>query len=185
MRNVEFKAEIRDLEAARLTCDVVGAVRAGTLVQVDTYFRSPEGRLKRRETEGQPPEWIFYRRPDQFGPRLSRYTVLTDGQARIRFGSGTLQAWKVVRKRRELWLLESRRGPAWGQTRIHLDSVEGLGTYLEIEALVTPGRDLPEALDEVLRLREAFAPLLGEPIASSYGELAPELPPDTELPSLP
>ena len=93
MRNVEFKAEIRDLEAARLTCEVVGAVRAGTLVQVDTYFRTPDGRLKRRETEGQPPEWIFYQRPDQLGPRVSRYTLLTDGQARVRFGSGTLQAW--------------------------------------------------------------------------------------------
>jgi adenylate cyclase class IV len=181
MRNVEFKAEIRDLEAARLTCEVVGAVRAGTLVQVDTYFRTPDGRLKRRETEGQPPEWIFYQRPDQPGPRLSRYTLLTDGQARVRFGSGTLQAWKVVRKRREPWLLDSARS----QTRIHLDEVEGLGTFLEIEALVTPGRDLPEACVEVLRLRGAFSPLLGEPIAGSYGELAPELPPDADIPSLP
>ena len=181
MRNVELKAEIRDLDAARLTCSVVGAVPAGTLLQVDTYFRTPDGRLKRRVTEGRAAEWIFYQRPDQLGPRLSRYTILTDGQARVRFGSGTLQAWKVVRKRRELWLL----GPRESETRIHLDTVDGLGTFLEIEALVTPSRDLPEARDEVVRLREAFGPLLGEPIAGSYGELAPELPPDAGFPSLP
>jgi len=180
MRHVEFKAEIRDLEGARRICDLLGATPAGTLVQVDTYFRLPDGRLKRRETEGRPAEWIFYRRPDQLGPRVSRSTVLTDGQARVRFGSGTLWAWKVVRKRRETWRLD--------ETSIHLDLVDlgdGTGAFLEFEAPVTPRQDLPAARDLVIGLRNAFAPLLGEPIASSYEALAPELPPDAGFPALP
>jgi hypothetical protein len=48
MKNIEFKAELRDLELARATCAILKARRVGTLLQTDEYVAVPEGRLKRR-----------------------------------------------------------------------------------------------------------------------------------------
>ncbi len=170
MQNVEFKAEIRDLEAARRQCGLVGADRVGTLVQIDTYFRVTEGRLKRRESPGHPVEWIFYRRPDGPVARLAQYTILNEEQARVRYGEGTLVPWKVVRKTRELWMV--------GNVRVHLDQVEDLGLFVEFEAVVSSRHDLAECRMMVQHLREQFAPIMGEAIAGSYESLVSELPDD-------
>lgn len=167
MQNVEFKAEIRNLEAARRQCGLVGAEYRGSFVQIDTYFRIADGRLKRRETPGRPVEWIFYRRPDGPVARLAQYTFLTDEQARVRFGEGTLIPWKVVRKTRELWMV--------GNVRVHLDQVEDLGLYVEFEAVVSARHDLAECRAMVQHLREEFAPIMGEALGGSYESLVPEL----------
>lgn len=168
MQNVEFKAEIRDMEAARRQCGLVGAVHAGNLVQIDTYFRVPDGRLKRRETPGRAIEWIFYRRADGPVARLAHYTILTDEQARVRFGEGTLAPWKVVRKCRELWMV--------GNVRVHLDQVEDLGLFIEFEAVVSSRHDIAECRMMVQHLRDQFAPIMGEAIGGSYESLVAELP---------
>lgn len=168
MQNVEFKAEIRDLEAARRQCALVGAAPAGSMVQIDTYFRVADGRLKRRESPGRPVEWIFYRRPDGPIARLAHYTILTDEQARVRFGEGTLVPWKVVRKTRELWMV--------GNVRVHLDQVEDLGLFIEFEAVVSSRHDVAECRMMVQHLREQYAPIMGEAIGGSYESLTSELP---------
>ncbi len=167
MQNVEFKAEIRDLEAARRQAVLMGARCAGTFAQVDTYFRVADGRLKRRETPGQSPEWIWYQRPDTLTARVSKYTILTDEQARIRYGTGTLVPWKVVRKTRELWILDN--------IRIHLDLVEDVGTFIEFEAVVSRKNDLTECRTMVVYLRDQFAPILGEPVSGSYESMVGEI----------
>jgi adenylate cyclase class IV len=176
MQNIEFKAEIRDIAAARRQCALVGAVPAGRFRQSDLYFRVPEGRLKRRESRNDAGavtvEWIFYRRPDTAASRIAQYTILTDEQARVRFGEGTLTAWKRVVKTRELWMV--------GNVRVHLDEVEGLGQGIEFEAVVSPRHDLAECRMMVQHLREQFAPIMGEAIAGSYESLAAELPPEDQ-----
>ena len=171
MQNVEFKAELRDLAAARRQCELLGARLVGTLNQSDTYYKLPDGRLKRRETRSTPGdpgglgsiEWIFYHRADRISPRLSVYSILTDGQARRRWGTYSLRQWLIVVKNRELWMLNN--------VRIHLDKVQELGTYLEFEAVVSPQFDVRRCHAEVSRLRELFAPVLGEPISASYSDL--------------
>jgi len=40
----------------------------------------------------------------------------------------------VVRKRRNVYF--------FGQTRIHLDQVDGLGAFIEIEVVLDPGQDI-------------------------------------------
>ncbi len=176
MQNVEYKAEVRDLAAARRQCALVGAVPAGRFEQSDLYFRVPEGRLKRRESRNEAGtvtvEWIFYRRPDTAASRVAQYTILTDEQARVRFGEGTLTPWKRVRKTRELWMV--------GNVRVHLDEVEGLGSCIEFEAVVSPRHDLAECRMMLAHLREQFAPIMAEAIAGSYESLAPELPAEDE-----
>jgi adenylate cyclase class IV len=163
MHNVEFKAELRDMAVARAACQSIGAAFIAVLEQTDTYFRVPSGRLKRRECVGEPTEWIFYDRKDEARPRLSSFTIYTDAQARERFGVAPLPEVVVVRKRRELHLLNN--------VRIHLDQVEGLGQFIEFEALVSPGFPVAGCHAAVDRLRAAFGPAMGEPLSVSYADL--------------
>ncbi|MBK7406434.1 MAG: CYTH domain-containing protein [Phycisphaerales bacterium] len=163
MHNIEYKAELRDTSVARAACRAVGASHIITLNQTDTYFRVPSGRLKRRECDGEPTEWIFYDRKDESRPRLSCFTIYSDAQARERFGVAPLPELVVVRKKRDLYLLDN--------IRIHLDEVEGLGTFLEFEALVSPGFPVAKCHASVDRLRAAFGPALGEPLSASYSDL--------------
>jgi adenylate cyclase, class 2 len=164
MQNIEFKAELRDIEAARQQCRLLGAERQDFLQQRDTYFRMTDGRLKKREVKGRNIQWVYYHRPDRVSPRMSNYTLLTDAQAKRRWGTRSLRPWLVVEKRRELWHL--------GDVRIHLDDVKHLGTFIEFEALVSRRFNVKACHEAIARLREAFAPLLGEPISVSYSDLA-------------
>ncbi len=163
MQNIEFKAELRNLEAARVRCRTLGAVPILELEQTDTYYKLPDGRLKRREAPGEPTEWIFYHRKDRIRPALSTFSILSDEQARRRWGADRLDQWLVVKKHRELWMVEN--------VRIHLDTVEELGTFVEFEALVDTHHPVKECQLKVQHLREQFQPQLGEAIAVGYSDL--------------
>ena len=52
MQNIEFKAELRNLEAARAQCKALDAQRIGLLRQTDTYYKLPDGRLMVWHVEG-------------------------------------------------------------------------------------------------------------------------------------
>lgn len=163
MENVEIKAELRDPALARSVCAALGARHIQTMDQTDTYYRVSQGRLKKRETAGEEPEWIYYERADAAAARVSRFTIYNPEQAAQRFGATEPPVWRVVRKRRELWML--------GNVRIHLDEVEGLGWFIEFEALVTPGADEGECQRRVQELRRELGPAMGEPVAVGYSDL--------------
>ena len=168
MQNIEFKAELRDIEAARAQCKALSAQRIGVLRQTDTYFKLTDGRLKKREAPGEPVEWVFYHRPNRIRPRMCNYSILTDEQALRRWGTQSLKPWLTVVKRRELWMLQN--------VRIHLDEVDELGTFIEFEAMVSREFDVKACHRAIDRLREAFFPILGEPIGVSYSDLMAERP---------
>ncbi|HEV7280761.1 MAG TPA: class IV adenylate cyclase [Pirellulaceae bacterium] len=130
--NFEAKFDCDDLQEAERRARLLGAQFAGELVQTDTYFRVEQGRLKVRQQHAPEPnaELIAYFREDSPQIRLSRYerTPLPDPQATIatlsrRHG----QPYAIVRKRRRLYLI--------GAARIHADSVEDLGQFVEIEVV--------------------------------------------------
>ncbi len=167
MQNIEFKAELRDLEAARYQCDVLGAQYIGRLRQTDTYYKVVDGRLKRREAPGEPTEWIYYHRPDRVNPKMCNYSILTEDQAQRRWGTKRLRAWLTVAKRRELWMVE--------EVRIHLDDVDRLGRFIEFEAVVSREFDVQACHRAVEELRRIFAMTMGEPVAPSYSDLMAQL----------
>lgn len=171
MKNVEIKFELRDPSLARTLCLHFGARPIATLEQTDTYFRVPDGRLKKRETTAEPTEYIIYERTNQARPRISSYSILLEQQAIERFGSN-LPVWVTVRKRREVLL--------HGNVRIHLDEVEDLGHFLELEAVVSTSIDETRCHEAVRKIREALAPALGEPIAYSYADLIAQPPTDED-----
>lgn len=163
MHNVEYKAELRDLDLARSICRAIKASPIIVMDQVDTYYRIPSGRLKKRECPGEPTEYIFYDRPDRTRPKLSHFVIYSEQQALERFGVRPLPVWVVVRKRRELFM--------HGQVRIHLDTVEGLGRFLEFEALVSVAFNIARCHEAIENLKRSFAAVLGEPIACGYSDL--------------
>ena len=123
--NLEIKARGGDWDKAR----ALATERVGFDEQTDTYFRTAVGRLKLRESSRSGGQLIPYFRPDDDGPRRSDYQVLPveDAPALRAMLAEMLGVHAVVRKRREILLHEN--------VRIHLDEVEGLGRFLELEAV--------------------------------------------------
>lgn len=180
-RNLELKvgcgsdvlAEIR----ARLAAVVSGLSDPERMRQVDTYYRVPRGRLKLRQTErwradgscgpeGRSAELIGYDRPHEPGSRWSTYRVaaVDPGAARELHDALALTHDVLVRvtKRREVVHA--------GATRIHLDEVDDLGAFVELETVISGQNDQEatgehEAVIALLRL-DRFGP-----IAGSYSDL--------------
>ncbi|HYZ80726.1 MAG TPA: cytidine deaminase [Solirubrobacteraceae bacterium] len=164
--NVEIKARDLDPEATAARCRALGAADHGVLEQRDTYFAGWRGRLKLREEAGSGAELIAYRRPDGPEPEESAFirAPAADPVALREALDAALGTTVVVVKRRRLFL--------WENVRIHLDDVEGLGTFLELEALVGPGlNDRAQAQDKVARLRSELAIRDDALVAVGYADL--------------
>jgi homotetrameric cytidine deaminase len=169
-RNIEFKA--RDPQPGR-TLELalaLGAEDRGEIAQTDTYFTRARGRLKLREQEPGGAELIQYRRADATDARESEYrrVPIADAPALRDALDAALGTLVVVRKRRRLLLHEN--------VRIHLDEVEGLGGFLELEAVAEPGSDLAAERDKVSRLRAALEVDDGSLVAQSYSDLLLDAP---------
>ena len=133
--NIEIKARVADPEALLARARNIASTAPEVILQTDTFFQVPEGRLKTREFADGSGELIFYRRPDAEGPKTSSYAIsrTADGSALRGLLSTALEVRGVVRKKRLLLLA--------GRTRIHLDEVEGLGSFMELEVVLADGDD--------------------------------------------
>ena len=149
-RNVELKAHDPDPGRTLERALAAGAEDRGLLRQRDTYFTVAHGRLKLREEEPGGATLISYVRPDAATERVSSYRLVPvpdpDGLREALAASVGVAA--VVVKRRHLLL--------WETVRIHLDDVEGLGTFLELEAVARPGSDLARERAQIAHLRAAL-----------------------------
>jgi homotetrameric cytidine deaminase len=196
-RNIELKA--RDAQPARTLerALALGAEDRGEIAQRDTYFAGARGRLKLREQSagaheggaaapgrapaapGDPPaapgdapaaELIQYRRADAAHARQSEYRRVPAADApalrdALDAAFGTLV---VVEKRRRLLLHEN--------VRIHIDEVEGLGSFVELEAVAAPDADLAAERDKVERLREELEIAGDALVPQSYSDLLIDTP---------
>lgn len=164
-RNIELKSRCADLVAARQAALRRGATSAGVLEQTDTYFHCANGRLKLRETSGWPAELIAYARPDRPDARASAYDLIPiEHSGPLKRGlARTLGVRVVVIKRRELLL--------WHNVRIHLDRVEGLGTFVEFEAVMSEGEDEATGHQRIATLADALQLRAEDCIATSYSDL--------------
>jgi adenylate cyclase len=111
------------------------------LEQEDTFFACPRGRLKLRRFGGcAQAELIYYERPESPGPKESRYIVhpTADADGLREVLAAAFDVRGVVRKRRMVYLV--------GPTRVHLDQVEGLGEFVELEVVLQPQQDSAEGI---------------------------------------
>jgi len=165
--NIEIKARLRDVEAAARTAQELGARGMGADRQVDTYFRVPTGRMKLRESLFTGEQLILYLRPDEPGPKRADYEVIPvpkGGRAKELL-EALFGVEVVVEKVRRLFVV--------GDTRIHLDTVAGLGDFLELEAVYLHGDATAEraARLDVDRLMRVLDVREDDLVPHSYREL--------------
>jgi len=134
MQNIEIKTPAPDPESLRSGLDALGAVAVWTRAQRDVFFTVPRGYLKLRCVEGEPGELIAYTREAGTEPRPSDYeiVIVPDAEPLESALTRALGVLGVVEKTRRLF--------QWRHTRIHLDTVAGLGEFLELEAVA---REIP------------------------------------------
>jgi predicted adenylyl cyclase CyaB len=164
--NLELKARCADLELARERAREVATAWLGVDEQTDTYFTTRSGRLKLRESSLSGAQLVPYFRADEPSAKRSSYQViaLEDGAGLLRMLTVMLGVHRVVRKRREIGLYQN--------VRIHLDRVEGLGDFIEFEAVWDGGAEgLAEQERKLAFLRERLGVRDEDLIAGSYETL--------------
>lgn len=149
-RNIELKATDPDPSVSLEICRALGAEDCGVIVQRDTYFEVACGGLKLREEQPGSPHLIQFERASEPQQRESRYRIIevSDGAALCAALAAAIGIRGVVAKRRHLLL--------WQSVRIHLDDVDGLGAFIELEAVAPPDSDLSHEHRLVAELRDAL-----------------------------
>ena len=138
--NIEIKARVRDFGELRRRVEQLSDIPVEVIPQVDTFFNTPWGRLKLRVLSEDKGQLIYYTRPNQGGPKRSDYhiSLSSDTENLKRVLELAYGIRGVVRKTRYLYLV--------GQTRVHLDDVEGLGQFMELEVVMREGQADAEGL---------------------------------------
>lgn len=166
-RNIEIKARIDSVERLAARAAVLADSGPVEILQDDTFFHCDQGRLKLRMFSPDAGELIFYRRADQPGPKESFYVRSpTASPATLR--EALTLAWGQsgrVRKRRLLYMA--------GRTRIHLDRVEGLGDFLELEVVLREDETAEQGEREAHALMERLGVANDQLIAAAYVDLLP------------
>ena len=164
-RNVEIKARIDNVESLATRVAAIATEGPVEIVQDDTFFRCDSGRLKVRVFSSECGELIFYRRPDAHGPKESFYLRSPTTAPQTLCESLSLAYGKVgqVRKRRTLYLV--------GRTRIHLDRVEGLGHFVELEVVLAGDEPHEGGVREARELMEKLGILASQLIEGAYVDL--------------
>lgn len=161
-RNVEIKVRVADLAAAGAVVRGLGARSQGVVEQVDRYYEvDVQRRVKLRTVAGRAAELITYTRPEIDGVRVSTYEVtpVRDGACLVPKGRPKV----LVRKRREILLLDN--------VRVHLDDVDHLGTFLELEAVVDATHDEAACRRQVDELTAALGLRHEQLLRESYADL--------------
>ncbi|MEJ2084900.1 MAG: class IV adenylate cyclase [Acidobacteriota bacterium] len=140
-RNMEVKARVRDPARFRELVEAISETAPVTLRQEDVFFDAPRGRLKLRKFADGTAEIIYYDRADSVEPTASDYqkALVADALGLEDVLSRALGVRGVVRKERKLYRVD--------RTRIHLDRVEGLGNFMELEVELAPGDSSQVAAD--------------------------------------
>lgn len=164
-RNVEVKARIAGIEAllprARALADGPGE----RLLQDDTFFACGHGRLKLRDFGDGRGELIHYQRAEADGPKLSDYVrAPTTDPAALREALARAHG-AIGRVRKTRWLLMC------GATRIHLDVVEGLGQFVELEVVLRDDQAEAEGAAIARGLLERLGVEPSQLVAGAYLDL--------------
>jgi adenylate cyclase, class 2 len=165
MRNLEAKFRLLDLDRARECAIAIGYEPRAVLLQRDTFFRVGFGKLKLRE-EPRNAYLVHYGRRETDSLQLSSYeiAVVPEPEKTRAMLAAALGTIAEVRKERTLLMRAN--------VRLHLDRVEGLGSFGEIEAVIADGDDPERSRADVDETLAALGISRGDLIDVSYFELA-------------
>jgi adenylate cyclase class 2 len=162
---IEIKAKCAKPDYIRTLLLKNKAVFKGIDHQIDTYFKVANGRLKLREGNIEN-HLIHYHRPNMAGPKKSEVTLFrsTPGSTLKSLLTHALGTLVVVDKKREIYFIDN--------VKFHIDQVDQLGSFMEIEAIDEDGSISQETLQEQC---EFYMSLLGisskELVTNSYSDL--------------
>jgi len=165
-RNIELKARARAFDALRERAAALADDAPFIFRQQDFFYDVPRGRLKLRQfDDGTPAELIFYQRDDRDGPKASYYTrsPVTNPDAMHALLATALTTRGIVTKERQVFLV--------GRTRIHLDRVDGLGDFVELEVVLQPEDDEEGGAAEAHALFEKLGVSPADLVAVAYVDL--------------
>lgn len=164
-KNIEIKARSNNHDYVRNILKNNQADFKGTDHQIDTYFNVPDGRLKLREGTIEN-RLIFYKRNDQPGPKQSDFILFaTDKENSPKEILTTSLGVKViVDKQREIYFIDN--------VKFHIDTVTGLGDFVEIEVIDYEG-NMP--IDDMTSVCNKYMELFKIPkddlLSVSYSDL--------------
>lgn len=132
--NIEIKARVGDFDMLRKRAEELSDTSLQVIRQEDTFFNTEKGRLKLRSLPPDRAQLIYYVRSDQEGPKRSDYHIFEtpDPENLKRVLELAYGIRGVVKKTRYMYMV--------GQTRIHVDDVEGLGQFMELEVVMQVGQ---------------------------------------------
>jgi len=145
-KNIEIKAAVADLAALEHKVRAIATQGPELIAQDDCFFPCPHGRLKLRIFAANAGELIFYQRPNQAGPKTSFY-LRTPTQDPASLLATLSQAYGLsgrVIKQRTLYMV--------GRTRVHLDQVAGLGSFMELEVVLAENEAEQAGIEEAQHL---------------------------------
>ena len=163
--NIEIKARARDFATQCERAQALATDGPLALHQVDTFFPCASGRLKLREFADGSAELIQYVRADTAELRESRYEKVAVPEPAVlkRALHNALGEDIVVSKQRTVWFS--------GRTRIHLDRVEGLGEFIELEVVLAEGDGYEDAQREAEALLEALGVAPEDHLQDAYADM--------------
>lgn len=164
-KNIEIKAYLSNLNSAIAIAKMLSGAEPEVLHQEDTFFNCANGRLKLRKFSEASGELIFYQRPNSTGPKLSEYaiTVTNEPDKLLLVLTKAHGIYGKVSKTRQLFRV--------GRTRVHIDDVQQLGHFLELEVVLTKGEDLKAAKAEAIDLLAQLGISQSQTIDGAYVDL--------------
>jgi len=166
----EIKCRISDPKQKHALLMEQGADYRGKDHQIDTYFKVDIGRLKLREGEIEN-TLIRYHREEVKAIKQSKVIFQPLAQESVHglkdILSDAYGQWKIVNKQRQIYFIDN--------VKFHIDEVEGLGAFMEIEAIDEDGNRSSAVLESQCT---QFVTLLGldttQLIDKSYSDMVPE-----------
>jgi predicted adenylyl cyclase CyaB len=164
-RNIEIKAPIESLAEVAARAVAVADEGPIEIPQDDTFFHCETGRLKLRVGADSGGELIFYQRTNQLEPKESFYlrSAVSAPDALREILTLAYGQLGRVRKRRTLFLV--------GRTRVHLDRVETLGEFIELEVVLAEGEPPQAGIREAQNLMKQLGISRSQLIAPAYIDL--------------
>lgn len=165
IRNFEFKARTSKLAELEQRLLNLNPLFKGEDEQTDTYFKVQNGRLKLREGRIEN-ALIYYERSNSASAKLSNVILykLEPGQALKQILEASLGVKVVVRKIRKIYFIEN--------VKFHFDVVDGLGQFVEVEAIDESALiDVVSLESQCRHYADYFGVQTGDYVSESYSDL--------------
>lgn len=166
--NIEIKARVNDISKLRKLAKSLATETVQLLLQEDIFYNNKNGRLKLRIFSENLGNLIHYERPNASNAKLSSYLLYeTKKPIELRnLLSTSLGEIISVKKKREVYIV--------GQTRVHLDEVEELGTFMELEVALLDKQTANEGKLIIANLMEKLEISSKDLVSVAYADLLME-----------